>query len=960
VSELVSPVLVGREPELALLSAAVARAAAGEPGVVLVGGEAGVGKTRLLEEAAARADTAGVRALFGGCVEIGGEARPFAPVVDALRELARTTPEPELDRLLGPARRQLARLLPELDPEGAAGPADGGGTAQLFEFVLGVLGRIGDERPLMLVVEDLHWADPSTLELVAMLVRALRGVRVVLVLSFRSDELHRSHPLRPLVTGWERVRSVQRVELARFGRDEVAGLLEAILGAQPESPLVERVFERSEGNAFLVEETLGMVRGGADPDVLPPSLRDVLLARVERLSPPTQALLRTAAVGGRRVSEALLAAVAPMGDDAFYAALREAVEHTMLVVDASGRGYAFRHALGRDAVYADMLPGERVRLHAAYLEALTTTPALGAPSTAALAYHAYAAHDLPRTLSASLDAAAEASAAFAPADAQRHLERALEVWPQVADAVQRAGVDQIDVLARAADAANQAGASERAVALLDQALAEVDPATAPERRALLLELRWTALRGVGRIVEGGASLREALALLPDAPPSRARARVLGSLANTFLFGDDMSAAVAAAEEAVTAARAAGAAGEEASSLITLGAARAYAGSGEAGLDALRAGLELAERIDAPETVMRGHLNLSDVLELLARHEDAAATASAGIELADRVGFAHSVGAYLTGNLAEALLRGGRWEEAGRVLADALALEPAGVFAASLLSVRAELFAGTGRLDAAADDVARARQALGEASPGTQFVQPLATVEAEVARQRGSLADARAAVAAGLGEAKVLERYAWPLVWTGLRVEAELGDADGAAPPTAAGQRLTAATPAGRGYQALAAAEVARITGDAPDWDAAVVAWRTARDPHPLAYALLRRAETELAPGRRDAAGATLAEAAATARALGAKPLEEETASLARRARITLDAAAPADGDELGLTEREREVLGLVAEGRSNGQIAETLFISRKTASVHVSNILAKLGVASRGEAAAFAHRRGLL
>jgi DNA-binding CsgD family transcriptional regulator len=358
-------------------------------------------------------------------------------------------------------------------------------------------------------------------------------------------------------------------------------------------------------------------------------------------------------------------------------------------------------------------------------------------------------------------------------------------------------------------------------------------------------------------------------------------------------------------------------------------------------------------------VLRGHLNLSDVLELVGRHEDAAAAARAGMELADQVGFARAIGLLLRNNLAEALLRLGRWEEVGDVLADALALEPSGVFAASLLIVRAELAVAQGRPDAAADDVARAWQVLGGGPPDPQYRQPLAAVQAEVARQGAALDGARSAVVSALTGEDVMERYTWPLVWTGLRVEAELGDADGAAALADRAARLPAETPAGRGYRALAAAEVARASGGAADWEPAVAAWRAAGEPHPLAYALLRRAEAELARGERGAAAETLAEAVATARALGAAPLEEAAVALARRARIAVDGAAVAE-DAFGLTDREREVLTLVADGRSNGQIAEALFISRKTASVHVSNILAKLGVASRGEAAALAHRRGLV
>jgi predicted ATPase len=260
---LVSPVLVGRRPELEALSAAFERAAAGDPAIVVVGGEAGVGKTRLVEEAAGQMAEDGARVLTGACVELGGEGLPFAPLVDALRALAHSTDPEELDAVLGPARGELARLLPELDPAGSAMTNGGGEVSRLFELVLGVLGRVAAQRSLVLVIEDLQWADRSTLELVAFLVRTLRAVPVVLLATYRSDELHRGHPLRPLLASLERVRTVQRLELAPFTREEVAGQLEAILGEPGAPAVVDRVFERSEGNAFLVEEMLGIVQAGA-------------------------------------------------------------------------------------------------------------------------------------------------------------------------------------------------------------------------------------------------------------------------------------------------------------------------------------------------------------------------------------------------------------------------------------------------------------------------------------------------------------------------------------------------------------------------------------------------------------------------------------------------------------------------------------------------------------------------
>src|SRR3982074_1581829 len=278
---LVSPVFVGRGAELASMLAAFESAVMGDPTVVIVGGEAGVGKTRLVEEVAARARDADARVLIGSCIELGGAGLPLSPVVDALRSLMRVMSPDELEPLLGPARDELARLLPELSPDRGTSwaPVSEEGSARLLELVFGVIQRLAAAQPLMLAIEDLHWADRSTLDLVALLVRALRDVRVLLVVTFRSAELHRGHAVRPLVTGWERVRSVRRLELQRFSLEETAGQLEAILGAPPERSMLELLYERSEGNAFLIEEILGTLQEGASPDAIPMTLRDVLPAR---------------------------------------------------------------------------------------------------------------------------------------------------------------------------------------------------------------------------------------------------------------------------------------------------------------------------------------------------------------------------------------------------------------------------------------------------------------------------------------------------------------------------------------------------------------------------------------------------------------------------------------------------------------------------------------------------------
>jgi predicted ATPase len=215
---------VGRAEELGLLAAALGRAGAGAPGIVLIAGEAGVGKTRLVDEFAAQAAAEGARVLAGGCIELGEGALPYAPIVEALRSLARGLDLAVLRSLAGPAHGLLAGLLPELG-DGQAEAVTGGSQARLFEVLLGLLGRLGEQAPVVLVVEDLHWADRSTRDLLAFLVRNLHAERVLLVATYRSDELHRRHPMRPFLAELARGGRAQRVDLAPFGREELAALL---------------------------------------------------------------------------------------------------------------------------------------------------------------------------------------------------------------------------------------------------------------------------------------------------------------------------------------------------------------------------------------------------------------------------------------------------------------------------------------------------------------------------------------------------------------------------------------------------------------------------------------------------------------------------------------------------------------------------------------------------------------
>jgi DNA-binding CsgD family transcriptional regulator len=995
---LVSPVFVGRHDELAEIRDVLGQAAEGQPGCLLVGGEAGIGKTRLIEEASKLATADGVRVITGHCVQLSGGGLPFAPLIDALRQLLRTMPADELDAALGMARPHLARLLPGLETSDVGRPSDPGmpGSA-LLEMVLGVLERLSAAGPVLFVIEDAHWADQSTRELVAYLIQALRDVPVVVLMTYRSDEMHRRHPLRPLLTTWDRLRSVRRIELRRFDRDEVAAQLTAILGSEPDAELVDTVFGRSEGTPFLVEEILGSARAGGDVTLLPPSMRDLLLTRLDALSPDAQRVLRAASVAGRAVPERLLMATSGLEQDAAFAALREAVENHLLVVDDTGSGYSFRHALARDAVYDDMLPGERVQLHAVYGETLAARPDLsraGEQGVAAdLAYHWYAALDLPKALGASVDAAGQAADAYAPAEALAHLERGLQIWPRVSDAEALAGCDEVELFRRASSAAYASGAVDRSLALLDQALERLKPEADPERRALLMERRARALSDLGRNEASITLLRDALSALDPEKSTLGRAAVLASLAQALARSEDAEDAERIAEQAIVVAQAVGATQEEAEARITLGTVTVFLrDTEEVGIDALRSGVSLARTGNHHFTALRGLINLTDTLERNGRSHEAEQVALEGIELADQAGLKHVVGTYLVGNLCESLIHQGRWDEAEDRLGRALLTRAEGIFGASLLELRGAIAAGQGRYDDAEQYTTTGSRLIGE-QKDTQYTQAFAFTFAELARVRGDFDAAAALIRSELTrQADVWSaRYSWPLVWLWARITADhaIWTRDRRRTPEPIDvellsvlDRLEARTPGMVGYRALAHAELARMTGE-PDlaaWQAAVDAVRPAELALPLGVALLRLAEAQCTDGDREAGTVTAREALRLAEQLGAVPLAADIRALVTRARLTLapsgspgdaevelpgttaDSASDAESAELErlrLTQREREILGLLAQGRTNPQIARALYISPKTASVHVSNILTKLGVSGRVEAAAWAQRLGL-
>lgn len=937
-----SPVMVGREADLAALREALKRTRSAEPSTVLVGGEAGVGKTRVLEEFARSAAADGVQVLVGQSLELGEEGLPYAPFAAALRELVRRD---GLEVFEG-RDADFARLLPELGPP-EAGDARRG---LLFESVAALLARLAEATPLVLVLEDVHWADRSTRDLIGFLVRSARAPQLMLVLSFRTDELHRGHPLRPFLAELDRVRGVQRLDLDRLDRDGTAALLSQLRGAEPEPGTVDTVHDRAQGNPFFIEQ---FAASGDECGDIPDNLRDLLLAPVDQLAEAAQRVLRIAAVAGTHFGHELLARVAGMAEAELESALRAVVASQLVVVDPAG-GYEFRHALVREAVHDDLLPGEHARLHARYAEAVAAEPQLVTVgrAPAEIAHHWYAAHDHPRALVAAYRAAGDAGGRYAYGEQARLLDRVLELWEQVPDAGDRLDVSHRDLLEETALAAIEAGDHMRAMTLTRAALDDLDASAEPVRAARLLIQQGKLLRNAGR-GDGAAQSRQAYALLQSAPAGKERVTLLADVAYALASVDNDEAG-RIAQQVLDAASELGDAASQVSATITFGQVCAGRMPHEVALPMMREAAASARAAGDRPDLVRALVNISDSLFDLGDYEESADAAREGVPHADRVGVSRTTGVFLLANYAEALMALGRWDEADQPLAEAFRLNPPGSLALPALRLRARLRLARGQ-DTAEGTVGRALSFLGRSYLHKENRLSLLELRVLAARESGDAAAVAAAARAALAEPGIAEnpRYGWPVLAAVARA------LDRAADPglPALLRTVAAATPAVReAHRAYAAQVAATLDDDAAGWRSAVAHWRADGQRYPLAVALLGAASACAAAGDRAAAAEAIEEVRAIASALDAQPLRAEAETMARR--IGIRSATPAGAEVL--TSREREVLRLVAEGHSNSRIAEQLYISPKTASVHVSRIIAKLDVANRTEAAAVARRLGLL
>jgi DNA-binding CsgD family transcriptional regulator/tetratricopeptide (TPR) repeat protein len=961
--------LIGREDSLGLLDDALKQAADGSPSVVVVAGETGVGKTALVTEFLDRSDAV---VLSGACLPMAGEPLPYAALTQALR-IARGVGVVSQELARSP---ELARLLPDhLVHETATGDTHTSSRARMFQAMLGLLGRLGAGTPVVYVVEDAHWVDSATMDLLSFLAANLTAERVVVLLTYRTDT--DTDALATWLAQLDRLRPTTLVGLNRLTREQTHQLITELTGAPPSLSFLDAIVRRSAGNPLFVKQ---LILAGEEPGPLPATLRELLRARVAALPPATRHLLGAVSVIGRDASVLLLSrtlrrAVADIED-----MVRPAIAASVAEVRHDDR-IGVHHPAFAEVVYAELLPSERARLHrsaAEALEAPSTDKAAGIVGE--IARHWHRAGDLPRALDASVRAGETSQRMYAFADAQTNYLRALELLPVVTS-----DHDPGDLRTRAAECSILLGDATTAVALINEALESVVPVN--ERVALYERLgHCHFLAGDGDASR--AAYAEAIRLLPDNDISTLAARVYAGFGLMAACWSWLEIADEVCDHALRLARKTGARREIGTVLNALGVTAASRGDADRGASLLTQSLAIAREEEDPHSLAVAYVNLGYMLSVSDRLDEGMTLCREGIVELDRYGLDRQYGSFLLSNTASALVRTGRLDDAHELVAKALGRQPQGNVAAPTLLIAARLNLARGDLRTAREQCAQARAQIQSDKAPVSWLRQIIETATEVELWSANPEAAFDLVEEGLAaiDGTHESRFGSALISLGLRSLADQAairrdpESRGRQAAEASGliSRLSVlvelfgpdVSPDNQCLHLASKAESARIQ-DAPSpalWAAAAEGWAKLRQPFPAAYARWREAEALLTAGVSVRSTKALRSAHADALALGASRLVAEVEALASWYRLELpqpvdpadaECAPPRDAGLHQLTVREREVLVAVAAGHSNKEIAETLFISTKTASVHVSNILRKLDVRRRQDAARIAHRLGM-
>lgn len=912
--------------------------------LVLMGGDAGAGKTTVVNAflSTVGADSS-AEVLIGQCVPLGGEGLPYAPVVATLRQLIEQYGREQVLEWAGAGAPALGALLPDLVP---SPPETDSLRLQIFEAIARLLERLTERCPLVLVIEDLHWADESTRHLLRFLARAVTASPLLIIATFRTDELIRKHPLRPFLAEIVRLPHVDRLDIDNLSREETGDLLAHLQGGPVSAAELDEVFRRTEGVPYFVAELAehrAACAGG-----LPDSLRDALAVRVERLSESTQDLLRVASVAGNRIDHALLEAV-HSGGASQDAALREAIDNAVLTADHNG--YCFRHALLRDVVHDELLPGQHARLHAQFATVLEQHPELLDQDTAAveIAHHWSSAHDNDNAFLWSYRAARAVRPAYA--EALKMYERVLELWDQVSEPEQVAGPYE-QVLTAAAKVAADAGEPDRAYALIKaaqvHAAADAPLADRVDRLVIQGKLQASLMRP-----DSVSQLLCAQSLLDETAEPVLQAKVLHQLAILHMLAGERVEAIEAATKLIMLASNHDLHDHLGEAHNTLGSTLVGAGQEAEGLEHLVVAGQLAQT--QSRSWLRYAINYSDALHQAGQSRAAADTALAGIDEARKIGLHRSSGAMLAGNAAEPLLDLGDWAQADKLIQRALELDPPAHHFVHLQLLQAWLALWRGDLARAEQLVAPHRPLMERMSSTHQYSIMVARIDGELALAQDDHERAWQHTRIAIEHEEILHSA---FIHSTLRVGAvaarvlDARDGGSRGDTVRAAMERSAPVTVSTFWRPVIEAE---LSDNSYGWSAALQVINSLPVPqYLLPYVGYRLGRSLLDHDHldRNQVRAVLDTAASQAAALGAGLLQQWIGELAARV------GGSGRRDPLALlTPREQEVLALIADGRSNAEIGTELFISAKTASVHVSNILAKLGVTSRGAAAAWAHRQ---